>query len=100
MAGSIAETLDTVSRTIAASDSVDAVRAALSVFNPTAAGESFWPGGGDELLEALLYGGWRIHRFEAPYYWVVKRDDTFLAYTEGDVDYGDNPACDRDVVPM
>jgi len=99
MAGSIRDNLAAASEIIAASETVAAVRDALRVFNSTRAGESFWPGGGDELLEALMDGGWRLHRFDAPYYWVAKLDGDFLAYTEGDINFDDNPNCAREVTP-
>lgn len=78
-------------------------------------GTSFWSGDGDELWGALQAAGWETHRWEAGYYWVMRRSvpaigigtgwngttnstyfthvDQFIAYTEGDVDYADNPHC-------
>jgi hypothetical protein len=51
-------------------------------------------GDGDDLLGALYDGGWASHRYEAPYYWVVRAPNgEFLSYTEGDVSRGDNPSC-------
>lgn len=60
------------------------------------AGDAFYGGDGDELLGALYDAGWSSHRYEAPYYWVVKAPNgEFLSYTEGDVSVGDNPTCGR-----
>jgi hypothetical protein len=76
-------------------------------------GAAFWYGDGDDLLERLYEEGWGPHRYEAPYYWVVKftppvriepgaaRGDgslviepvRYISYTEGDVDFEDNPCC-------
>ncbi len=62
-------------------------------------GESFWIGDGADLVEALGDAGWSIFRYAAEYYWVMRKmgwpdhEYEYISYTEGDVDYSDNPAC-------
>jgi len=58
-------------------------------------GDAFWSMGGDDLLDRLTVEGWRIIRIEADYYWVVEREDRYISYTEGDVNFSDNPSCGR-----
>jgi len=58
-------------------------------------GDAFWQLGGDNLLDRLTAEGWRITRIEADYYWVVSLKDRFISYTEGDVNFSDNPSCGR-----
>lgn len=74
----------------------EAVVAILLDVEAKSSGDAFYGGDGDELLGALYDAGWHTHRYAAPYYWVVAAPqvaDGFLAYTEGDVSIGDNPAC-------
>lgn len=73
---------------------VDEVIEILREIEPPSSGDAFWGGDGDDLLAALYEAGFRSHRYQAPYYWVLKdRFGTCISYTEGDVSKGDNTCC-------
>jgi len=74
---------------------VDEVLAACPPEPGTSVGAGWFGGsGGDEQIIDALGAGWKIVRYEAPYYWVAQdRNGDYLAYTEGDLDKGDNPRC-------
>jgi hypothetical protein len=78
---------------------VDEVLAACPPIQGTSVGAGFFAGsGGDESIMGALdpAKGWRFVRIAADYYWVAQdANGDFLAYTEGDMDKGDNPACGR-----
>jgi hypothetical protein len=72
----------------------EAVIAILNKYASPSSGDAFWSGDGDDMLGVLLDAGWSIHRYNAPYYWVIKAPGGgLLSYTEGDVSSGDNPSC-------
>lgn len=57
--------------------------------------DAFFPGDGEDLLAVLTAGRWAIHRYTAPYQWVVRKqvhDDqyAFISNTEGDISFTDN----------
>lgn len=82
---------------VRSADTVDEVLAACPPVADVSVGAGFFAGsGGDEQLIDALGTSWTIVRFEADYYWVARdRHGDFLAYTEGDLDKGDNEACGR-----
>jgi len=55
--------------------------------------DSFWMGGGDDLYGRLFDEGWRTVAWVAPYYWVMKYEDRYISYTEGDVSFSKNEMC-------
>jgi len=59
--------------------------------------DAFWPGEGLKMLDVLIAGSWQLHRYEAPYYWVLRKPVgpayAYISYTEGDITFEDNPYC-------
>lgn len=86
--------VDAVTKACEKATTPDEVVALLLTIEGPSSGDAFYMGDGDDLLGALYDGGWASHRYEAPYYWVVRAPNgEFLSYTEGDVSRGDNPSC-------
>lgn len=90
------EIIDTRTKRCEEAKTAEQVKDALSAFERSGVGESFYPGDGGELWGALREAGWQSKRFAASYYWVMTNEaGEFVSYTEGDVDYSDNPLCGK-----